>query len=366
VLEGGRRPSEIWWVKPSRMTPVPDETNYLKGFLYKPANGGKEIKFTPDEVVWFRYPNPLDEFSALSPIAAARLSADVASAGMKSNRDLFRNGLQLAGFVVPDKDKVTFSEPQAKDLEKDLARRWSGADKAHRWAVLRYEARFQQMDVTPKDAEFVNAMNLSARHVWRAFHVPAPLLNDGEFATLANLKVYQTVMWEHGLVPDGDLLTDDIYEQLVARHFKGAVDLVAFDYSDVPALQDAHTATWDREKGQIEAGAITINEWRKANGMPDVAWGDQPWMPVNKAKVNPDGSIEITGTASDASSSGDDVEAIGLMLQKIYLAVGIVITAEEARQLVNRIGAGLPTTLPPELVKAPAPSMNGNGHRVHS
>ncbi len=345
-------PSEIWWVKPSRMTPVPSAAGYLAGFLYEPAGGGKPIPFAADEVVWFRYPNPLDEFSALSPIAAARLAADVAAAGMKSNRDLFSRGLHLGGIVVPATGKATFGEDQARDLEKALERRWTGSDKAHRWAVLRYEAEFKGMDVTPKDAEFIQAMNLSARHVWRALGIPSPLLNDGEFATLANVLVYQTILWEHTLVPEGNFLAAEIEEQLLRLPaFRGQADSIGFDYSDVPALQEAHTATWGRERGQLEIGAITINEWRKGYGMPDVEWGDQPWMPVNKAKINQDGSIEISGTASDTAgdTAGGGGQAGGemsvaelvLALQKVYLAVGVVVTVDEARAILNRGGAGL-------------------------
>jgi len=55
-------------------------------------------------------------------------------------------------------------------------------------------------------------------------------------------------------------------------------------------------------------------------------------------------------TASDAAS----VTEMALILQKIYLAVGVVISPEEARTIVNRAGANLSTVLPP-LPKAEAP-----------
>ena len=63
--------------------------------------------------------------------------------------------MQLAGLIVPADNKVTFSEEQAKDLERQLTRRMTGAEKAHRWAVLRFEAQFRQLGVTQKDAQFV-------------------------------------------------------------------------------------------------------------------------------------------------------------------------------------------------------------------
>jgi hypothetical protein len=46
--------------------------------------------------------------------------------------------------------------------------------------------------------------------------------------------------------------------------------------------------------------------------------------------------------ATPAGNAGlDDARAIAEIMQKVYLAVGKVITADEARALLNRAGAGL-------------------------
>lgn len=292
------KPSEIWWCKASRMHPIADENDYLAGFLYEPAAGGQMIRFAPDEIVWFRYPNPIDEFAPLSPLAAARLAADTGSAMMTSNRNLFRDGLQMGGLIVPSTDKVTFSKDQAEELEHLLDRRWKGVDKAHRWAVLRYEAQMKTMGVNPKDAEFLGGLNMSLRQVANAYGIPVPLLNDMEHATLSNAREYQQILWAHALVPDADFKAAEIEEQLLPMFGSGEqVDHVAWDYTKVPALQEAATEIWDRERGQLEVGALTINEWRQARGMPAVPWGDVWWGPVNKSAVTDDQSEPQGDTA---------------------------------------------------------------------
>lgn len=64
VLERGENgkgtPTEIWWARPDKMKPVPHAENYLAGFLYE--HNGRQIPFTPQEVVWFQLPNAMDEF----------------------------------------------------------------------------------------------------------------------------------------------------------------------------------------------------------------------------------------------------------------------------------------------------------------
>lgn len=301
ALEPGRdgQPSEIWWLKPSRVKPVPHETGYLAGFLYEPVAGGKPIAFKPNEIVWFRYPNPLDEFSALSPLAAARLAADTGAAMMTSNRNLFSQGMQLGGVITPDTGKVTFSQEQTDDLAKMLDRRFKGVDKAHRWAVLRYEAKFQAMQVSPKDAEFVEGLNLTLRQVANAYGIPVPLLNDLSHATLANAREYERILWTNALVPDAQLRAEEIVEQFLPR-FRTRTTWAEFDFTGIAALQESETEQWSREAEQIRVGGITVNEWRKRHGMPPVDWGDVWWAPVNQSAV----------TSADSTPQGDTAPTV--------------------------------------------------------
>lgn len=284
-------PRELWWLKPSRVTPVPHPGNYLAGFLYRSVNG-EEIPFTPDQIIWQRYPNPLDEYSALSPISGARLAADTGSAMMTAHRNLHTQGLQIAGMVMPkqrDGMAVQFSAAQAEELEDRLQKRFAGVDKAHRWAVLRYEAEVHPVSVTPKDAEFLGGLNLTLRQVANAYGIPAPLLNDLEHATLANLREFQRALWEHALVPDLGLRAQEIEEQLLPMFGKrtGAPnpDHVEYDFSAVAALQESQTEAWDRERQAIQSGCITVNEWRAKHGMPPVKWGDVWFAGTNLAPV---------------------------------------------------------------------------------
>lgn len=295
------RRRELWWLHPTRTHPVPHPTEWLSGFLYQPSTGAAPIPFGASEVIWLRYPNPLDEYAGLSPVAAARLAADVASAAMASNRNLFRQGLQIGGLLMPKDTKVTFSPEQAADLEEMLDRRFRGVDKAHRWGVLRFEAQTKDVAVSPKDAEFVAALNVTFRQACRAYGVPSPLLNDLEHATLANLRELQRAFWEHGMVPDANFYASDLEEQLLpALGIKG--HHLEWDFSTVPALQESSTSVWDRERSQIEQGTMTINEWRKAHGRPPVDWGDVWWAPLNKSPVSDDSHATITSTPEEDRS----------------------------------------------------------------
>lgn len=310
ALEGPRgNPKEIWWLKASRVKPVPDETGYISGFKYHSVSG-EILHFEPHEIVWHRYPNPIDEFAPLSPLAAARLAADTAAAMSTSNNSLFKRGLQIAGIISPPADKVTFSKEQALELERDLDRRFVGADKSHRWAVLRYEAQFKQMAFSPKDAEFVAGLGLTFRQVCRAYGMQPALLGDPEGATLSNTTAFERLEWTRALVPDAEFRAAEVREQYLPR-FRGGPDWCEYDLTSVPSLQESATESWIREAQALDRGAITINEWRRSKGMPDVEWGDLPYLPVNKAPVDPETGLLKTApkpdpTAVDPAQLPDD------------------------------------------------------------
>lgn len=337
ALEGPKgAPKEIWWLKPSRVRPIPHETGYIQGYAYHSVSG-EILTFLPHEIVWQRYPNPIDEFSPLSPLAAARLAADTGTAMSKSNESLFKRGLQIAGLIVPPADKVTFTQEQATDLERALEKRLTGADKAHRWAVLRYEAQFKQLAITPKDAEFVAGTGMTFRQVCRVYGMQAALLNELEHATLSNATVFERIEWTRALKPDSEFRAAEIREQYLPR-FRGAgPDWCEYDLTSVPSLQESATESWTREAQALDRGAITINEWRKGKGMPPVDWGDRPYLPVNKAPVGADGQLDLPAQAGGGSLPDDEVNPANQPAQ-VTGAKSAVLDHMSARKLLASFG----------------------------
>lgn len=299
------KPSEIWWLKPTQVRPVLDPQNYISHYLYEPLDGSQPVEFAPHEIIWFRYPNPLDEFTAISPVVAARLAAESASAMQKSNKNMFVNGLNMGGIITPE-DKVTFTEQQAEDIELALENRAKGVSKAHKWLILRYEAKLQGLSVSPKDAEYLGGLKMSLRQIANAYGIPVALLNDMEHATLTNSREYQSIMWTNALKPDAELKAQEIEEQFLPL-FRDRVDHCLYDFTEVEALQEAKSESWQRERQAIDVGRYTINEIRARNGEPPVPWGNVWWAPVNKFAVSDENS-EPPSTPQPSEEDDTDPE----------------------------------------------------------
>ena len=274
---GRQPPQEIWWGRSDRVYVYPDPVNYISGYGYLSLMGAMPVGYTPDEVIAFRYANPANQWRGLSPLAAARLAADTSSAALKSNRNIFANGVQMGGAIFP-KGGTSLTLDQAEAIEQDIARRFKGVDKAHRWGVFRYEAELKEVGITPKDAEFLGLLKWSLEDVCRAYGVPLDLV--GGQRTYENVNAALLALWVHTIIPEKRMIEEEIGEQLLPM-FPGQADSVEFDTSDVAVLQEDNAAAWTVADRQIAQGALTINEWRLSQGLKPVAWGDVWWAQMS-------------------------------------------------------------------------------------
>lgn len=314
----GRR--EIWWAPSDKVRVVTDPKNYISHFEYTPDSMSQPIKYRRDETIWFRYPNPLDALMPLAPLTAAALAADTSIAAMKSNLALFRNGNQMGGYIGP-RPGSSFTEEQATALETGLSRRFSGADKRHKWAVFRYELDVKPLGVSPKDAEFLESLKWSLEEICRALGVPLDLI--GGQRTFENSDAAQRAMWADTIIPEARMFEAEITEQLLPL-FPGEADTVEFDFADVPVLQESEQDTWGIWSDKIVKGAVVINEWRKEHNLKPVAWGDTPWfsatmMPVHNSDLPepPEPPTIIEQPQDDPLALPAETEPRGRMIRSI-------------------------------------------------
>lgn len=314
---GKGEPKEIWWARADRVRVYPHPVNYIDHFEYEPLNGGRPLKFRPSETIWMRYPNPLDEFEGLSPLASSRIAADYAAAAMQSNRNLFVNGLQAGGMVFP-KAGTVLSEEQAGDLENDLSRRFKGVDKAHRWGVLRFEAQMQSMEnLSPREMEFTAGLKASLEDVCRAYKVPLDVM--GGQRTYANLEGAMLALWTNCIQPEGRFIASELREQYLPM-FPGEADLVEFDYSGVAILQ-ADRGRWVDSIARMMEKGVPLNKLLQefmpallpAAGSPHAnpdgsgwAWGDVWWAPLTLMPVSKAAAPEIPGLSDSEDESPDE------------------------------------------------------------
>lgn len=265
----GGLPTEIWPLRPDRVRIVADEQRYVREFVYFASRG--ERHFLPQDIIWFREVNPLDELSGLSPVAPLRLSIDATQDAELHNRNVFVGGL-LNDSVITSQGPVT--DDQVNDLWVRLRKKFAGPKNSHRPMVLGDGLEVKQMALSAKDMEFLGFLRWGVEQTSRAFNVPKTLLHDLERATYSNIDAEERILWRNAIVPRLQFLAAEVNEMLTPQF---GPDLeVEFDLSDIEALQADENAIAQSEREDVKLGIVTINEARQRRGMEPVPWGDEP------------------------------------------------------------------------------------------
>ena len=270
LLENGPRgPQEIWPVRPDKMRVIPDRDNYVKGFVYTEA--GKEMRaFLPEEVVWFREFNPLDEWAGMSPIAPLRLSVDMGFDTLQANRYASTNDV-TPGFVIETTD--TPSQAEVEDFWDRWEKKHQGPTRVKRPAVLMGGMKATNMGFSPRDMEYIQSLIWTLGDTARAFGVPLPMLHELSRATYSNFITARRIFWEDTIVPRNRWYAERLQEFLLPL-FRGYKGLKAeFDTGDIEALQEDEVKKAQRRHIYVADGVMTPNEIRAEMGLEP---SDQP------------------------------------------------------------------------------------------
>ena len=261
---------ELWPLRPDRMVVLPDRRRYVRGFVYRGVT--EPVAYTPDEIVWLRYFNPLEELAGLSPLAPARLSADMGHEGLRFNRHVLRNSARPDFLLLTDEDMT------ASELEEFYTRwemRYRGAANTHRPAVASAVRDVKTLGLSHRDIDFIQGLRWSLEEVSRTYGVPKLLLGDFERATYANVQASERMFWRNTIVPEVRFLEEQLNRMLLPK--LGYPQLtVEFDLSVIEALQEDENNRVQRESALLDRGVLTINEVRRERNLADVPWGDGP------------------------------------------------------------------------------------------
>jgi len=282
--------TEIWPLRPDRMTPIPGDPNsnkHVVGYLYRGLMGDKV--YLPEEVEQFQYFNPMQERTGLSPLAAMRISADMGMDAIRNNRNTLRNGA-LPQYILLAKDEMT--EANVAEFYERWEARFQGPNRANRPAIASFMENVKRLAFTNKEMEFNETLAWTIKDASRVFGVPVVMLADLEFATLANMENLERIFWRATMLPEMGMIRERINASLLLKlgypNFQ-----VEFDTTNIDALNEGRAERVKREGEFLDRGVITINEVRIGYGKPEVPWGH---LPTPRALIAPAPPQEATPT----------------------------------------------------------------------
>lgn len=276
------RPIAIYSLRPDLVRIVPDVQEYVRGYLYEV--NGQSVSLTPDEVIHFRYFNPLDEYYGLGPLAAARHGVIADSYAVAYNTNFFRNGARPHGVLETER---SLSDDSLRRLRAQWEQAHRGSGRAHRIAILEEGLAYKPLSLTPQDMEFVAQRRISREEICAAFKVPPAVVGLFEYANYANAQQQERFFWGHTIVPKTRKLEHRIAVALRDQFrtvLGGPGWDVRFDLSGVTALQADRMQQARVSALLVGSGLQTINERRAADALPPVPWGDV-WHRLGAARA---------------------------------------------------------------------------------
>lgn len=135
--------------------------------------------------------------------------------------------------------------------------------------VVEGNCEWREMGLSPKDLDFIEGKNMSAREIAQAFGVPPMLVGVPGDATFANYKEARFHLWEDTILPLLEYIVAEFNLWLVP--FFGDNLRLGYDTDSIPALAPRREAAWAKI---TNADFLTINEKRQAVGYGPIEGGD--------------------------------------------------------------------------------------------
>jgi HK97 family phage portal protein len=182
---------------------------------------------------------------------------------------MYSNGAKPTGVLTIDK---TLTDEQRKQIKSNYKEMSSGND--DRLFVLEASMSYQQISMTPKDMELIDARRFQIEDVGRFFGVPSILLNQtfGQSSLGSNVYEIMSAFYKLDLRPYLEKIEASIKCWLIdAKDFDKYEPRFDFD-----ALLRSDTLTrMQAYREAINSGQMMPNEARSAEGRPPVDGGDQ-------------------------------------------------------------------------------------------
>jgi HK97 family phage portal protein len=274
VLDALGVPREVWLLPSQNVTPWrdPDSRNVVDAYVYR--TGTKEERFSPREIIHFRYPDPRDPYtSGLSPLRACYEQVALLSDFAAMKKAIYDNNAIPAAIVSPDE---VIGEEERDRLETQWNSKFRRGGSG-RVLVGESSLRVQVLSHSMGDLAALADIKATKEDVANAFHVPLSFLSTE--TNLANLQAAEHQHQAKAIGPRLQRRDEKLNEQLVPLFDPSGRLFLASD-DPVPANRDYRLR---QQETDLKFGVITINEVRQERGLAPVAWGDTPWLPLSWA-----------------------------------------------------------------------------------
>ncbi len=263
-------PAELHALRPDRVSVIAGKGGMPAGYRY--TVGDYYTDFPVDSmngrcrILHLKNYHPLNDWYGLSPIEAAAYSIDQHNQSGAWNQALLQNGARPSGALVVKYGEQSgsghLSEEQYSRIRNQMDDQFSGPANAGRPLLLEGGLEWQEISMSPKDMDFIEAKHSAARDIALAFGVPPQLLGIPGDNTYSNLAEARLALWEQTILPLVDGMCGALNNWLLPQ-FPGDIRL-DYDTNAISALSARRERVWERVN---KAGFLSDEEKRELVGL---------------------------------------------------------------------------------------------------
>lgn len=279
----------LYQIKPQNMRVRRDAAGVI---VYEWSENGRRYTGTAADVFHIRGPGG----DALGGLSTLKIGRDVFSAALAADRaaaSMFRNGLRPSA-LIRFKEWLT---PQQRDIvQSDLVEKYMGAMNAGRPFVTEGDVEFDQITISPEDAQMLETRNFGIEEVCRLFGVPPVMIGHagGSTAWPTSVEAQVLVFQKFTLRRRLKRIEQAVRQQLIGRD--ASMDGVTAEFNMEGLLRGDSASRAAFYQSGLQNGWITINEVRAKENMRAVEGGDVPRMQMQ--------NVPITDVGGNAASNG--------------------------------------------------------------
>jgi HK97 family phage portal protein len=288
-------PTELYNLRPDRIKiragtrAMPVAYDYmLKGQVVESydvdqATGSSKVKH-------IKLFNPLDDYYGMSPMGASSVDIDQHNLANKHNVNLLQNGARPSGAVIFNpKDEtgghVQLSDVQRNQLMNDVNQRFSGTGNAGKPMLLEGDFDWKEMGLSPKDMDFIQLKNMSAKDIALVYGVPSQLIGIPDSQTYSNFAEAKLALYNETIIPLLDRIQGDLNEWLVPMFNEQGLEL-RYDIDSIPAMAEQRKRVFESVSAGVKEGILTRNEAREQLGYETMEGADSLLVPANLMPLN--------------------------------------------------------------------------------
>lgn len=263
-------PAELWPLSPADLVEIETGRHTgrpIEAFRFSDGQGA-EVRYRPEEVLYFRHPSPTSLVYGASPIEAMAHAFDIDLAVRVYQKNFFKNSARPEVVLSTDS---RLSEDEARRILTRWTQKHQGLAHVFEPTLLDGGLKATPLAFSAKDFEFLALAGWTQDNILAAYRVPAGKLGLVKDLNRANAFAVDVTFNAECIRPRLQLIEEVLGAFLLPRF---GDELVLAHDNPVPTDRvQNHREMMD----QLDRGVITINEARAGLGRPAVAWGDAPY-----------------------------------------------------------------------------------------